>query len=1596
MCSLSFVSMGAGKTTVVGPLLSLMLADGISLVTMVVPSALLPMSRAVLRARFSSIVPKRIHTLSYDRLTKDDPKLIAKLLYKLNQAKKKQGIIIATAISVKSLMLKFLELIVSLQSSPPTAQLTPGEAQLLSTKSLVIDGLGEIISLWRSGILILDEIDLLLHPLKSELNFPCGPKVPLEPTPNRWNFPMHLIDAFFYKQTGYLSLNAFHELPEAQCILNEINEILESGIHRHTVQIAPHLVILNNEYYHKELKPILARWSLLWLKAKGMSIEIPDEILLEYMIKGWNNPNVSTAVTNLLSKPQMVLLNLSHQWLNSFLIHILGKINRVGYGLLREDEIEESAVSGQANSQTRRLVAIPFIAKDVPSRSSEFANAETVIGLTILAYRIEGIRRNDLKNIISTLKNSLTQEMGPEHMRPSAKLFDSFIKQAKLLHLRQINLRDKDNIEVNTGGKKKKNITALETRRKEDERILSLRILPLSQFSLTDPSQLHSLFLLIRRLPSLLDYYLNSYLFPTCMHHQLFNLSASGQELGNGMLFSTSLGFSGTPSDLLPLELGKCIYERGSDGKVLAVLTSNKVVSYSIKPKWSVLSLLRDIALHRSPIFHCLIDTGALITGLENREVAAYLLENGLNDMDGCVYLDSNDQQMVLLRSNPTVPLPRSQCGIAPSKLFTFFDQIHTTGIDTLQATNAVAVVTLGKDMTFRDYAQGAFRMRQIGKGQKIHLFIIPEIVKLIERELNLENKKTSTQLIGQQDGDLDVSTSDSVAPSSALFQSLPTHVAAWLTINSMRMEQLQFYQLCLQNLHSVWRKKAFTDLLNDAITPSPPALQSRRAFRFDLNASNMHPNILWLIECISLFKLGISFAIEDTIPVSKPFFATLKTLLSQHTPFILTDEQCLSVASVLNQSLEASQTLLPRNTLDKEMVNEQEREQEQEKHQEILRDPRAARNEETHQTWNINLLKSTQPLHPVGGDGRMVPNQFARHTSAGGTITHPFYSLSSFALEGRPLPLSFHRSLLMSHNYFRQSWALYQREHRRLKNIYILLEWCPPRTSISSVNGSTGSAVAAAAVGAVSSAPIVPQWLPPIVSTPIQSDRWYRAFQLLDVDRDGQLRSGTSEFDILRRIISTQFDEDIPISFFRGIHSISPKELQQLMQALTKRQEAGKVAGFIPISEDEEEEEKKSEDSSIRFVSPSALDLLSCTQNEESERYFVIIPLSEAQTLRRAVHTANPLFRRKAQQQGGMEDVQFALWSLDGHLIETTPFYTPASRPMSNTQRDSKKRPQLNNYQITQSLQTARFMNGELYYSEPELVSLLRGLVGVHPWHRRQLMDQLLLARHRDHRTIAKTPVEQAILFDDEAHWMILHSLRVALRAACDAKGLSLLQAFHLCDVEGKGLLGVDELWTVCHALGLTGNGINSIHPSDIVDFIRYADTNGDGKLDFSEFTVVLCTREEAAAAVFGHQGTTQIDEQPKSQSSSSSSSTEPSLTKLTLMKMPTPEKAPPTPSFIPPVPAASATPTAPVPQSTPVRPSIPAANPSMGWGFPAFPQQPPAAVPVQPAQQPQQSQARFPAAIAAATTEWNCPVCTYRNGPGRSRCEMCDTPKQ
>ena len=92
-------------------------------------------------------------------------------------------------------------------------------------------------------------------------------------------------------------------------------------------------------------------------------------------------------ITNVTSPLQKKLLNLCHHWLVTFLPHCLAKVNRVSFGLLSEQDCQAALAVDPNVPRSRLKLAVPFVGKDVPSQSSEFAHPDVIIGLTVMAYR---------------------------------------------------------------------------------------------------------------------------------------------------------------------------------------------------------------------------------------------------------------------------------------------------------------------------------------------------------------------------------------------------------------------------------------------------------------------------------------------------------------------------------------------------------------------------------------------------------------------------------------------------------------------------------------------------------------------------------------------------------------------------------------------------------------------------------------------------------------------------------------------------------------------------------------------------------------------------------------------------------------------------------------------------------------------------------------------------------------------------------------------------------------------------------------------------------------------------------------------------------
>ena len=203
--SVNQMIMGQGKTTVIAPLLALILADGRRLVSQVCPAPLLEMSRSVLRNCFSNVIHKRIYTFSFERSNEAMNRFegIMALCHKLQRARQEKAVVCSTPESIKSFMLKYIDSLQIVESAPkqllvPRRQVRArggASSKLarvsreLAEKDLTADEMAKVIKMWRAdegGVALLDEVDLLLHPLKSELNFPIGAKEILDYAPERW------------------------------------------------------------------------------------------------------------------------------------------------------------------------------------------------------------------------------------------------------------------------------------------------------------------------------------------------------------------------------------------------------------------------------------------------------------------------------------------------------------------------------------------------------------------------------------------------------------------------------------------------------------------------------------------------------------------------------------------------------------------------------------------------------------------------------------------------------------------------------------------------------------------------------------------------------------------------------------------------------------------------------------------------------------------------------------------------------------------------------------------------------------------------------------------------------------------------------------------------------------------------------------------------------------------------------------------------------------------------------------------------------------------------------------------------------------------
>eukprot|EP01059_Diplonema_ambulator_P001287 TRINITY_DN11037_c0_g1_i6.p1 TRINITY_DN11037_c0_g1~~TRINITY_DN11037_c0_g1_i6.p1 ORF type:complete len:2473 (+),score=747.89 TRINITY_DN11037_c0_g1_i6:4581-11999(+) len=1015
--------MGQGKTTVLTPLLALAMGEGRDratgdregrLVVVCMPRALVEFSKSVLLDSFSSpVLPKAVLSIDFQRTSVMNEGLLKKLVKGVDE----RSVVVIHPATVKSLLLKHVLLFERLdfdareREGHAAHESTQGALSKLKNNfvSMMVGGkqVGlakqEELSInselsWSSKVLglletkvvmVMDEVDMLLHPLRSELNWPLGVKHPIDLTASRtkedarFEGVRYKLVWFLFELTFAHNANDRHELSmlqEAQPIYLDLKTAILAGYSSGALQRTPHLVILDKTFYVEKMRGPFTRLTRMWLQKYVCGVD--KESIERYITEGKGNFTCG-------SDADAKLLNLAHSWVTTYLPHCLMKVHRVAFGCLRADELRASLEADPRMARSRQLLAVPFVGKDAPSESSEFQHPDMAIGLTVHSVMQDGLRPVDLVEVISDLRARYdNEEKRPVQTRDAARKYVEWLKDAgarvKGYSWDGVYLRGKhqDTSEERT-------VSWEET---ADERQQRSELWQLGLVSPADTEQMEILGKYLLRSKGVARDFLVNCAFQEVLSKAVQQLSASGQELASSLLSSHRVAFSGTPNDLLPDGIGKCEYAEGDDGEMVNTLSAAAVVTVETidrNPHELLKKVATAVNADGSPMYTAMIDTGALITGMSNREVAERLFAYNLQQR-GVVYLDDEGRRTVLLKGSQGKfrDVPLEQSGLPLAERFTFYDHIHTTGMDIKQPKTCKASLTISQDMVFRDYAQGAYRMRDIGS-QTLDVFVPRDVDKLIPQVF--EDSRRMDLLM-------------------------------WLLRNGSRAEEGQLGLLQKQRMCHIWRKQAF-GMLQQSTKP-----EERR-------------------HAVQLLKEQVSCKLRHTIRAENEPVETLREellkLQDMYDNLIKLGDRDAERVNELIRSVKRSANVA--GDLERGQVSEAEAEQSQQQQQHTVKQAE----EEVDMNVENEDEQEAVPEIPDDLDWDRTKVPVVRWKVA--SLTEPaglFYELSAKSMNGNSLT---YPSFLRCSENFIPKPGFVTKGPKRLKNVYAYLEVLPtPREMIN------------------------------------------------------------------------------------------------------------------------------------------------------------------------------------------------------------------------------------------------------------------------------------------------------------------------------------------------------------------------------------------------------------------------------------------------------------------------------------------------------------------------------------------------------------------
>ena len=363
--------MGAGKTSVLLPILLNMIADGDHLAMAILPEALMPSMSKELMNRLGPSFNQKIHVIEFER---DIPNLTEKLertLSQLNSITENREALLMTSSSIQSLYLKFVETLFEYTHASAVDSIESLEHEIRLFR--------EIFNFFKEkGWLIIDEADLILNARK-EHHFTLGMPIPLQA------YNLDLVGAFYQMLGSHTAI--------INTIIMEFaaqNKGVPFSKQSYREKVVPILIreMLSHQLYSSEpdVKSFLDQLSPTQRHYVETYLSNHKEKTSFEFISQINNPKIKD------------LLALAKEEIHVLLPLTASKLCDENYGLAPSIKPGDSAPT--SGSRT----AIPYHGSNAPAIKSQFGNAYEILNYTFQLYLKKGIPQSLIKQEIDILQ----------------------------------------------------------------------------------------------------------------------------------------------------------------------------------------------------------------------------------------------------------------------------------------------------------------------------------------------------------------------------------------------------------------------------------------------------------------------------------------------------------------------------------------------------------------------------------------------------------------------------------------------------------------------------------------------------------------------------------------------------------------------------------------------------------------------------------------------------------------------------------------------------------------------------------------------------------------------------------------------------------------------------------------------------------------------------------------------------------------------------------------------------------------------------------------------------------------------------------------